>query len=686
MNNWLRAEPPWVHHALMGARRAALLWVLAACGPVLIALLFVELAMFHGVSAFDAADFENTWPNVVFGVMLPPLGALILTRLPRHPIGWVFLVCGLASAVTLAVYPYAHEGLAHGWPGALAAAWVSEWIWGLGLIPLVTVGVLLFPDGRPPGPRWRLLLIGDLAAVLLVFLANAFHPGQLVNHPAATNPLGIPLPQAVFVVLQTTGMVLFLVGFVGGVVAAALRWRRAQGVERTQLAWFAFAIAALAVALFVRWPGALNRVVLVIVVPLLPLSVAVAILRGHLYGIEVAVRRSLVYATLTAVLVTAYAAVVAALGVLFQHRAGSAAALVATALVAIAFAPVRDRAQQGVDRLLYGEGRDPYAVLSGVGRRLEQPVDDPESVLADMAAAVADSLRLPYVRIELGDDVVTASEVGTVSADLHPVPLTYRGETVGRLLAAPRSQRDPFRPADLRLLDDLGRQIGVAVHATRLAHDLQRSREGLVAMREEERRRIRRDLHDGLGPALAGVALGLDAVHRMASPQAEAAAELADQLKVEVQQSLADVRRLVEDLRPPDLDQLGLVGALRHQAGKVTERDPGLEVEVEVDGEELPQLPAAVEVAAYRIATEALTNVGRHAAARTCRIALSMHDKDRLLVEIEDDGVGLGRGRPGGVGLTAMRERATELGGSLLVCGREHGGTLVTARIPVSGP
>jgi signal transduction histidine kinase len=278
------------------------------------------------------------------------------------------------------------------------------------------------------------------------------------------------------------------------------------------------------------------------------------------------------------------------------------------------------------------------------------------------------------------------AEVGTAITELHEVPLTFRGEVVGRLLAAPRSPHDPFRPADLRLLDDLGRQIGVAVHATRLAHDLQRSREGLVAMREEERRRIRRDLHDGLGPALAGVALGLDAVQRIAGPEAEAAAELAGQLKVVVQQSLADVRRLVEDLRPPDLDQLGLVGALRHQAARVTERDPGLAVEVEVDGGDLPQLPAAVEVAAYRIATEALTNVGRHAAARSCRILLAMDPRAGLRVVVEDDGVGLTHGRPGGVGLTAMRERATELGGSLRVCPRDQGGTEVTARLPVGRP
>ena len=157
-----------------------------------------------------------------------------------------------------------------------------------------------------------------------------------------------------------------------------MRWRRARGPEQTQLAWFAFAVAALVVALLPNWPTGLNTVILVVTVPLLPLSMGAAILRGHLYGIEVVVRRSLVYGTLSVVLVLGYAATVAALGALLSGRSGTAAALVATALVAVAFAPVRLRAQQGVDRLLYGEGRDPYAVLSGVGRRLEQPVEDPE--------------------------------------------------------------------------------------------------------------------------------------------------------------------------------------------------------------------------------------------------------------------------------------------------------------------
>lgn len=667
----------------MRVRRAGSLWLLAWCGPLLLVVFAAEVVAAEPPVLDLRNDFENTYPNLVFGSVVPLLGALILTRLPRHPIGWIFLGSGLASAITLAVYPYAHEGLgpAH-LPGALAAAWVSEWIWGFGLIPLVTLGVLLFPDGRPPSPRWRLLLLLDSVALLLVFLANAFHPGPLVNHPAADNPIGIPLPRGVFTALGSAGFALFATGFVGSALAALVRWRRSRGAERAQLSWFAFSATVIVTAFLAPLPTTLADVVLFFALPLLPVSIAVAILRRHLYGIEVVVRRSLVYFALTTVLVIGYAATVAGLGALLQGRAGETAALVATALVAVAFAPARQRLQKATDRLLYGDRGDPYAVLADVGRRLEMPSSAADP-LVEIAAVVASSLRLPYVRVEVDrpDGGPAAAEHGKPTAEVHEVVLTFGGRPVGRLLVAPRSPLDPFRASDLRLLDDLGRQVGVAAHALGLAAELQASREGLVNLREEERRRIRRDLHDGLGPALAGVALGLDAVHRLARTDPEEAASLADQLKREVQDSLADVRRLVEDLRPPALDQLGLVGAVRQQARAITERDPGLDVEVESAG--VTTLSAAVEVAAYRIATEALTNVARHAGARHCRVDLRMNGSGMLVLRVEDDGTGLPSRPRAGVGLTAMRERAAELGGTCEARPVEPSGTLVLVRLPV---
>jgi signal transduction histidine kinase len=666
-------------------RAPAALWSLAALGPLL--LVASAVVTFAG-GLPRHFEFTNVYPNLVFGTLLPAIGVLIVSRLPRHPIGWLFTACGLASAITVAVYTYAEYGLVvhpGSLPGALAAGWVSSWVWAFGFAPLVTFGVLLFPDGHLPSRRWRYLAWLDAAAIVALATSNAFRPGPLTNHPVADNPLGVPLPHQVFAALGAAGFGLLLVGLAGSAVSAVVRWRRADAVERAQLSWFAFAAVLLAVVVVAPMPNVVGLLLSVVAIPLLPMAVAVAILRRHLYGIEVVVRRSLVYGTLTVVLLTGYALTVVALGALLRGHADPAVALVATALVAVAFAPVRDRLQRAAGRLLYGDRDNPYAVLSGVSRRLDVSPQPDDGALAEIAETVATSLRLPYVRVDVcregAVDGTMSATFGQPTDGVETIDLTFRGARVGRLFVAPQGPHEAFRAADRRLLDDLGRQIGVAAHAMLLTQDLQRSREGLVAAREEERRRIRRDLHDGLGPALAGVALGLDAAGRLVRDQPDQAAVLTGQLKDEVQASLADVRRLVEDLRPPALDQLGLVGAVRQQADRLSERDPGLEVAVDAD--RVPALPAAVEVAAYRISTEALNNVARHAAARHCRVGICVGAPGELLVEVEDDGVGLPQPVRPGVGMTAMRERALELGGSWETTGLPSGGTRVTARLPL---
>jgi len=669
----------------MRARGAGTLWAVATLGPVLLIGGGITDLAAHSPRATWEEFTQNVYPNIVFGCVLPLLGALILTRLPRHPIGRLFLVCGLASAATLPFYGYGRLAL-YDRPGqfplGVEAAWVSAWLWTLGFMPLVTLGVLLFPDGRLPGRRWRPVVVIDVLAVALAATAVAFAPGPLANHHIADNPVGIGLPHGVFAATSAIGGGLFLVGLVASVGSAVVRWRRAEGVERSQLSWFALAVSLLLIGILLPAP-AVADVLFLVAIPLLPFAVTVAILRRNLYGIEVVVRRSLVYGALTVLLLAGYGAVVALLGTLVQDRTSPAATLVATGVVAVAFAPLRERLQRSADRLLYGDRGNPYAVLTGVGRRLDGAADPGGDALVEIAETVATSLRLPYARVEVGagGGVPLVAEWGEPTPHLHPVPLTYRGAAIGTLLVGRRTPNEAFGSSDLRLLDDLGRQVGVAAHATLLGRDLQRSREELVTTREEERRRIRRDLHDGLGPALAGVALGLDAINRIAGTRAEEAAVLADQLKHEVHASLADVRRLVEDLRPPALDQLGLVGAVRQQAAHLTERDP--ELSVAVDATEVPPLPAAVEVAVYRITTEALTNVSRHAAARNCRVAIMIDQAGALVVEVEDDGAGMPATPHPGIGTTAMRERAVELGGTCETTTVTTGGTRVTARIPV---
>jgi signal transduction histidine kinase len=256
----------------------------------------------------------------------------------------------------------------------------------------------------------------------------------------------------------------------------------------------------------------------------------------------------------------------------------------------------------------------------------------------------------------------------------------YQREEIGRLVLSPRAPGEGFSDADRNLLEDLGRQAEVAVHAVRLTTDLQHSRERLVATREEERRRLRRDLHDGLGAQLAGLNVQAGALRRLIPRDPDAAEEVVVELREELRSAISDIRRLVYDLRPPALDDLGLLEALRRLAERYGSEGEQLRVLVEAP-EDLPDLPAAVEVAVYRITQEALTNVVRHARAGTCVVRLAVDDD--VTLEIVDDGVGIPAERSAGVGLSSMHERASELGGSCVVQSAPNGGTRVLVRLPL---
>jgi signal transduction histidine kinase len=351
------------------------------------------------------------------------------------------------------------------------------------------------------------------------------------------------------------------------------------------------------------------------------------------------------------------------------------------------FSPLRARLQTLVNRMMYGERDDPYAALSRLATRLEATLS-PDQVLRAIAGNVASALRSPYAAIEVADGDGTprvAAAHGTLPPGAAPlrVPLTSSGAHVGDLVVAPRRPSEAFNEADRRLLDGLAHHAGAAVHAADLTTQLQRSRERLVTAREEERRRIRRDLHDGLGPVLAGIAMQLDAARRLTRSDPDRGDRLLRHLREQTQAAIADIRRLVYELRPPALDDLGLTGALAQHAASCSTAG-GLQISIDADPG-LPALPAAVEVAAYRIATEAVTNVTRHAGARTATVTLTAGD-GMLRVEVTDDGRGAGPGHRAGVGLTSMRERAEELGGSCTVAPRPGGGTIVSAQLPLADP
>ncbi|MBA2691802.1 MAG: GAF domain-containing sensor histidine kinase, partial [Rubrobacter sp.] len=411
------------------------------------------------------------------------------------------------------------------------------------------------------------------------------------------------------------------------------------------------------------------------------LAIGVAILRHNLYDIDFIINRTLLYGALTACVVGIYVFVVGYLGTLFRTEGSLAISLLATGVVAVAFQPLRDKLQRTINRLMYGERDEPYEVLSRLGERLEGTLD-PDSALSTIVETVAQAMNIPHaaISLDLNGESVKAAEHGEPKGIPTILPLSYGGRTVGRLVLSPRSPGEEFSASDRRLLEDLARQAGVAAHAVRLTADLQRSREEIVTAREEERRRLRRDLHDGLGPRLAAQTLKVGSAKSLFPRDPETANMLLGELERDLDGALADVRRLVYDLRPPALDELGLAGAIRDTASQYDDPEKTT-VSFEEAGDS-SNLPAAVEVAAYRISQEALANAARHADAKRCAIRLAVN-ASLLELEISDDGAGLPENRRAGVGLASMKERAEELGGKCEVVSVPAGGTRVRAKLPL---
>jgi signal transduction histidine kinase len=551
----------------------------------------------------------------------------------------------------------------------------------------------LFPDGRLV-PRWVWL---PLLVWLAVNLGELLMPGTWLDFNT--------WPQA----LDLTALLLVL----GSVPFAQLyRLRRSASLEqRQQIKWVLFgvstailtsglfatllrAVPALhepsVLAVYVRLIGAhLTAAVFL----LLPVTVAFALLRYRLWDIDPLINRALLYGALTVSVVAIYGLVVGYLSLVFQTRVNPVMSLVATVVIAIGLQPLRGWLQRGVNRLLYGERDEPYRVLERLGQRLEGTLA-PEAALRALVETIKEALKLPYVAVALGQgehqEIVAVA--GTPGEALITLPLVYQAEVVGALVVRPRAPDEPLAAADRALLGEVARQAGAIAETVRLTAELQRAnayliatREQLVLTREEERRRLRRDLHDGLGPALAAQSLKVGAIRRLLQRDAGAAERLLGELSGDIEQTIGDIRRLVYNLRPPALDELGLAEALRQFA---TTMGQGGSVRVSVDAPDaLPPLPAAVEVAAYRIAQEAVTNVVRHAQAERCAIAIGLLQREgeapALTVDVRDDGVGLPEPHRAGVGLLAMGERAAEVGGSCQIVRLTPRGTGVWAYLPL---
>jgi signal transduction histidine kinase len=615
------------------------------------------------------------------------MGCVLLARRPRHPMGPLLCLIGLALALSQAPFAYARYTLVHS-PGSLpfstAMLWMNTWAYApaVGLAGLVLP--LVFPEGTLLSPRWRPALWAALAFIPLYIAGYAFIPqsmGTLFHN--MTNPYTVPGLDGLFEAFQGLAVACGLAAAAAAVTSVTLRWRRADRVRRQQLKWF-LAVMPIASVSFIATliaPGPWSLAVGLVSGTLTPVAIGIAVLRYRLYEIDILISRAVLYGLLTVGVAAVYLGVVELAYLVFGvHGRDLRVQVLATALGAAALFPLRDRVQRQVDRLFYGDRGVPYEALARLGRRVEVAADT-ETALNSMVRTIADSLRLPYAALDLqlGDGWSPAAAYGEVPAEVVTFPLTFQGETVGRLLVGARWPGERLGPDDEKLLADLARQAGPFIHAVALRRALDASRAGLVTAQEEERRRLRRDLHDGLGPTLAGLTLGLDTARARSKGQPELT-ELLGKLKAETQRAVADVRRIVYGLRPPTLDEFGLVGSLREEVGRLQYEAPALTVTLDAPGDGLTDLPAAVEVACYRIVTEALTNVTKHSHATKCSVRIRL-DQD-LNVEVRDDGVGLPQGWRSGVGVASMRERVTELGGDLLIERVFPHGTRIYARLP----
>jgi two-component system, NarL family, sensor kinase len=413
-----------------------------------------------------------------------------------------------------------------------------------------------------------------------------------------------------------------------------------------------------------------------------PIGVAAAILRYRALNIEVVVSRSLVYGLLSAGTIGLYIGLVSLLSLLFPPLGELWQQAAAAACVAVLVQPLRSRLQSLINKRLFGDRNDPYRVVSTLAARLEQ-TRAPGEMLPALVETVGTALRLPYVAIELrgsGGENEPAAKYGEPTGDMHRLPLSYQGAEVGQLTVAPRTPREVLGRRDRIVLAEVARHAGAAVYTARLTRDLRRGRDNVVQAREEERRRLLHDLHDGVGPTLAAISLGLHACRKATGPGSQG--ELLGTLQEELDGAINEIRRLAHGLRPPELDRIGLVGAIRAYAKAISTRadEEGVTIALDVPIS-MPRLPATVDVAAYRIVSEALTNVTRHASARSCAVRLWVDDD--LHIEVVDDGIGLPEQHTNGVGLWSMRERATELGGDCVVSAGNGGGTKVRATLPL---
>jgi two-component system, NarL family, sensor kinase len=630
--------------------------------PALVATALFALTAAEAVTAYVAAVAATVsvselnqllvFSNANLGLALALAGWPVAAYRPDIRVGWLLLGGGITYASTGAGIALLATVDENPFWRLVATVVNGGWTWAITFF--LPLALLLFPNGRLPGRRWRWLVVVMAVNGPLFYLLGV--TSGLSREVGVRGYLDLPPDTPALAPLGAASAAATVLSIVGSLVAVVVRFRRGSERVRRQLLWVMLAVLVV-VVIFALDPWLPDSFFSIYPIALIPLAILVAVFRYQLFDIRLVFSRSVIYLVLTGATVGAYLAIVALLG----SVAPLGASVVATLAVAAAFNPLRVWLQRRVDRLVYGARRDPVRALAEVGARLGEVGAVTGAGLDAVLRALCDVMRLPAATIVAHG--AQLARHGEPPAALRAVALRHGDERIGELVVGLRSGESTLDSADERVLELLAAPIAVAVHATRLADDLARSREQAISGREEERRRMRRDLHDGLGPVLTGVVLNAEAALRLVRSDPDRSEELLTELRNRTTGALDEIRRLVYGLRPPALDSLGLVGALQEYAMVVSRRADAAPLSVSIDAPApLGELPAAVEVAAYRIVTEALTNVTRHSNASSAVATLAV-EHGELRVSVHDDGVNVGGGWQPGVGLTSIRERAAELGG-----------------------
>jgi two-component system, NarL family, sensor kinase len=658
----------------------------AVLAPMLFAVASAEVLI--AIAAGIASDRGWTFllnhfvvTNAVIGGSLALAGWPIAWQRPRNPIGWLLLAGGVCYAGSAAAFSLLAWGSHAGderpfW--RLIATWANlSWPWAITFcVPMI---LLLFPTGRLLSPRWR-WTVPIVALNAILFAATSLFPQDNLAADLGIRAYLLWPRFEAFVWLDPLTEVLGNVVYGAAVLSLILRYVRGDERVRRQMLWLLLAVAIVLLAWTVPDLLGIQTPVSLFAIALIPIAIMIAVLRYQLLDIRLVVSRFALYLLLSALVIAGYLGLITLLDRAFAGSRTAGQSAVVVLLLAVIFNPVRVWLQRRIDRLFYGSRQDPARAVADVGSRLREHASG-SAGLEGALAALCETLRVPAAAIRVKDTVLAS--IGELSGEPYVAPLRRGTTQVGELLIKPRLGERKLSGADQRIVALLADLLAVAVQATQLADEVVASRADLITAREDERKRLRQDLHDGLGPALTGMLLKAGAARRLASADRAKSAELLRDLERNVAAAIADIRGLVDELRPPVLSGRGLVAALQDYVDSV-QTPSGPRLQLSSDGvAELGQLPESVEVAAYRIATESLTNVLRHAHAESASIALWVDD-NQLRMKITDNGV-VRTPWTAGVGLSSMRERAAALGGWISAGPGTSGGEVrVTLPLAVS--